>query len=493
MQIPAHPVVYEINTWVWLGELRRKYGAELTLGSVPAEEWDALATLGMDVIWLMGVWQRSPEGRQIALHNDGLLAEFMRVLPDFLPEDVVGSPYCIRGYEVDERLGGREGLAGARQSLADRGVALLLDFVPNHVAPDHPWTLSHPEYFIQGSQLDQVRDPQSWLANGEQVFARGRDPYFPAWQDVVQLNAFAPGLRAVMAVTLLDIASQCDGVRCDMAMLMINEIFASTWGERAGDVPASEYWDDLIGAVKQHYPHFLWMAEAYWDKEADLHRLGFDYCYDKILYDRLVIPNLGSAETTAAVVGHLWADAEYQRKLVRFVENHDEPRAALAFPAERLRATSLVALTQMGARLLHEGQLEGRRTKVTVFLGRRPSEEVDAAIGEYLRSLMATLRAPVLHTGRWQLCGVRGGMGTALAWCWFDEASGGLALLAANLGDAAQEVEVLLPVASPGKRFRLTQRLPGEALPPIEWDGAPQDAHGIVLRLEGWGAQFWLG
>src|ERR1700758_4832419 len=136
---PRYPTLYEINTWVWLGELGLKYRGQVDLGSVPSAEWDAIASFGFDAVWFMGVWQRSPAGIAVANRNQGLLSDFHRALPDFRPEDNVGSPYCVRGYEIDARLGGREGLARARQELARRGMRLLLDFVPNHVAPDHSW------------------------------------------------------------------------------------------------------------------------------------------------------------------------------------------------------------------------------------------------------------------------------------------------------------------------------------------------------------------
>src|SRR5262249_9830519 len=211
-------------------------------------------------------------------------------------------------FVVDEHLGGRDGLTAARAALAGRGVRLLLDFVPNHVAPDHPWTETNPEYFVPG--IDGAR------------YAAGRDPYFPPWDDTVQVNAFSMALRRAAADTVLDIAQQCDGVRCDMAMLLLNRIFSSTWGERVGMAPPDEYWTQVISAVRQVQPDFVFIAEAYWDLEHDLQELDFDFCYDKRLYDRLVHDDAGS------VRAHLGADLSYQEKLLRFIENHDEPRAA---------------------------------------------------------------------------------------------------------------------------------------------------------------------
>ena len=120
-----------------------------------------------------------------------------------------------------------------------RGLRLILDFVPNHVAPDHPWVSDHPEYFIQGSAEDARSDPASFIEFGGKVFACGRDPYFPAWPDVLQLNAFHPGLRQAVIETISEIAEQCDGIRCDMAMLMLNDIFERTWGGRADPNPTT--------------------------------------------------------------------------------------------------------------------------------------------------------------------------------------------------------------------------------------------------------------
>ena len=154
---PRHPVIYEVNTWVWLNDLSRKHQRRLDLATVPEQEWDAIADQGFDAVWFMGVWERSPAGIGISMRNEGLLQDFRRALPDFAPEDNVGSPYCVRRYVVDEHFGGPTGLATARRLLAQRGLRLILDFVPNHVAPDNPWASDHPEYFIQGSAEDAAQ------------------------------------------------------------------------------------------------------------------------------------------------------------------------------------------------------------------------------------------------------------------------------------------------------------------------------------------------
>ncbi len=478
---PRNPVLYEINTWVWLGELARKHGTAVDLGTVPAQEWDAIGSLGFDAVWLMGVWERSPVGIGISLQDSGLLESFRRALPDFAPGDDVGSPYCVRRYVVDEHLGGPEGLAVARRMLAERGLRLILDYVPNHVAPDHPWVGQHPEYFVQGSIDDARSDPRSFVEVGGTVFARGRDPFFPAWPDVLQLDAFQPGLRQAVIETLSEIAGQCDGVRCDMAMLMLNPIFERTWGVRAGPRPVDDYWATVIPAIKGRHPGFEFIAEAYWDLEWELQQQGFDHCYDKRLYDRM---EHGDAEGMRL---HLQADPSYQQGLVRFIENHDEPRAAAAFPPGKARAAAVVMLTLTGAKLLHEGQLEGRKVRLPVFLGRRPAEQADAELSAFYRRLLEVVTRDVFRNGEWRPCERSGWLDnqsyrSVLAWCWAKD--GERHVVVVNFGPVAAQARVQVPWDElRGESLRLHDALSGKA---YERSGDEMRDAGLYVDLGPW-------
>ena len=438
----SFPTLYEVDTWIWLADLSRKYGRPIDLGSIPEDEWNAFAKFGFDAVWFMGVWERSPAGIAIANENAGLVSDFKRALPDFEFSDNVGSPYCIRDYRVDPHLGGREGLAAARGNLARRGMKLILDFVPNHVAPDHGWTETHPEYFVQGTEQDALNDPDSFLARDGRVFARGRDPNFPAWPDVLQLNAFHPSLRHAVIETLFSIGEQADGVRCDMAMLPMTAIFERTWGSRAGERPQTEYWRDVISAVKQQFPGFLFIGEAYWDLEWELQQQGFDFCYDKKLYDRLEHSNAESVRL------HLCADLHYQEKLLRFIENHDEPRAASAFPGAKQRAAAVTVATLPGIRMFHEGEFEGRTVRPPVFLGRRPEEAPNADLRSFYLKLLPTVNRPIFRSGHWALC-ERGGWPdnssyqNLVAWSWtFGQEK---SLIVVNLSDSFSQAHVQPP------------------------------------------------
>ncbi len=481
-----HPFIYEIYTWVWLQDLSRKYGRTLTLASVPEEEWDSIASHGFDAVWLMGAWERSPAGIQVAMQHPGLLEDFRRALPDFTEADNVGSAYCVRRYVVDEHLGGPEGLGIARKMLSRRGIRLLLDFVPNHVALDHPWAWEHPEYFIAGSPEDLERDPRSFKEVGGRILACGRDPYFPAWEDVLQVNAFHPGLRRAARDTLFGIADQCDGVRCDMAMLLLNSVVERAWGHRAGPPPSTEYWSELILAVRREHPDFLFMAEAYWDLEWELQQQGFDFCYDKRLYDRLV------HESPESVRLHLLADFSYQSKLVRFLENHDEPRAAAIFPPEKECAVAVAIATLPGAKLFYEGQLEGRKVRPPVFLRRRPPELIDPELQSFYRWLIRTVSHMGLKEGEWRLCDRTGwpdnqSCRNLLAWCW--RCPGERYLIVVNLSDAAAQGRIQLPWEElKGKSWPLSDLISGAL---YGWNGDEMLDPGLYVDLPPWGFHFF--
>ena len=444
MSWPSDPVIYEINTAVWLDSLFQAREGSLSLGEVTPAEWDSVTPHGVDAVWLMGVWERSPAGLEIAKHNQELIASFREALPDLRDDDIIGSPYCVRRYVVDSMFGGPDGLATARAALAARGVRLILDYVPNHVAPDHPWVAEHPERFVRGTPDEAATDPAAWMSAGDHVLAHGRDPYFPPWPDVVQLDAFAAETRVATADTLSDIADQCDGVRCDMAMLLTNPVFAKTWGGRTGPEPVEEFWPAVIASLKAKHPEVVLFAETYWDLEWELQRQGFDFCYDKRLYDRLI------GESVTSVRDHLRADLGYQSRLLRFLENHDEPRIASRVSTDVERAAAVVIATLPGATLWHEGQFEHRRVRPPVFLRRRPDEVEDPESAAWYRRLLAAVSNARVRSGSWRLIEPAGWPDNQtchdlLAWAWSDEKAGRRSLVVVNFSDVDAQARVPLP------------------------------------------------
>lgn len=371
--------IYEINTAVYLNRLSRKLGKRITLAHIPESELTRIASYGCDAIWLMGVWQRSPFGANLALHDTPLMNEVHKILPDFTRKDMLGSAYAVRDYRVDDAFGGEAGLEALRARLATHGLKLILDFVPNHTAFDHKWTSSHPNYYIHGRLRDTLRHRTWYRRRAAHIIACGKDPQFDPWPDVAQLNAFSGAYRHVSIESLLHIASLCDGVRCDMAMLLLNDVFVKTWGKRAGTQPKREYWDEVISTVHTAFPHFIFIAESYWDTQRALIAQGFDYCYDKDIYDHIVAGNPTAAADRVA------ATKDIAAHLLHFLENHDEPRIATLLSETMHRTAIRYMLRLPGPRLWHDGQFEGFRMKLPVHIGRGPDEPIDATIATLYR------------------------------------------------------------------------------------------------------------
>jgi hypothetical protein len=401
-ELRTHPHLYEINTWAWLEKLSARAGRTITLADVPDTEWDGLARLGFDAIWLMGVWKRSAEARRIALEKaaaPGGAAPYDRAKPGWKPEDIVASPYAVAAYVPDARIGTWESLDVVRAKLHARGMALFLDFVGNHTALDHAWVRQSPEFYVNGMAEDYARDPGSFyrVETPRRVFylALGRDPYFPPWPDVAQLNHYSAQMRAAQLADLRTIAAHCDGVRCDMAMLHLNDIFGRIWSPllRGATAPAQEFWEKAHASV----PGLILLAEAYWGTEERLLKLGFSYVYDKGLYDAVRDRNAGD------VRGRLGAPLEEQEKRARFLENHDEDRAATVFGADRRVSVGTLMGTLPGMRFYHQGELEGAKIHLPITLRMAADGDADPAATAFFAKLLRITKDPLFHVGEWNL------------------------------------------------------------------------------------------
>jgi len=395
-----HPLLYEVNTRCWLRALSDQRGAPITLANVPDEQLAAWRERGFTHLWLMGVWTSGPRARAEALKPPELRAAYDQVLPGWQEADVGGSPYAIGDYQVPPALGGEAGLAKFRQRLHEHGLKLLLDFVPNHLGLDHAWLKARPELFVQSPSEVPGTFAQPTGA-GLRWLAHGKDPYFPPWTDTVQLDYRRAATREAMAQLLQSVAGRCDGVRCDMAMLELSDVFAKTWTAfpPAGQpAPATEFWGAAIPAVRKAHPEFLFLAEAYWGLEGRLQALGFEYTYDKTLYDGLV------SRDAAGVQNHLLGmSAGAVAASAHFLENHDEPRIASVLSAAEHRAAALLILGLPGMRFLYDGQLAGARRKAPIQLARCPEEPADPETAKLYDQLLRTLPGTAVGQGRAEL------------------------------------------------------------------------------------------
>lgn len=396
-----NPNIYEINLRVWI----RKFdsdGKPATFKSIPLEYWQDLKDKGIDYVWLMGVWQTCDSVIEECCFQSGLVESYSRALRDFSKEDVIGSPYAINKYEINPALGTSSELKKLKDTLNKIGLKLILDFVPNHFSADSEIIKEHPDIFLQCSENFHTEDPHTFFKTkyfDDKYFAHARDPFFPAWTDTIQVNFFNPEAIKFMTDTLHSIAQYCDGVRCDMAMLVLKNVFHNTWRGVLTDSNFSdsinEFWLTSINSIKSQFKDFLFIAEAYWNLEWELQQLGFDYTYDKKLLDRL------KDGTPRSIKDHLLADENFQAKSVRFIENHDEDRAVTSLGIEKSFAAALIIKTIKGMHLFFEGQFVGNRIKLPVQLGREPNEKIIKVVEKFYSKLMSITNEVVFKNGEW--------------------------------------------------------------------------------------------
>jgi glycosidase len=478
-----YPSLFQINARVWLRRLANERGKRVTLAEVDDATVDRFVQQGFDWIWLLSVWQTGRAGRVVSRNNAEWHAEFNAVLPDLVDDDICGSGFAITAYTVSEELGGESALAQFRERLARRGIRLMLDFVPNHTALDHPWVKLNPDYYVQGSEKLLAGSSRNYIRmetdRGGRILAHGRDPNYPGWPDTLQLNYGNPDLKNVRIEELIAIAGKCDGVRCDMAMLLLPDVFERTWG-----IIPDPFWPKATAAVRQAHPAFTFMAEVYWDLEWTLQQQGFDYCYDKRLYDRLQSGNVRSIRE------HLNAGLDCQDGLARFLENHDEPRAASVFPWPRHRAAAVITYLSPGLRFFYEGQFEGARLRLPVHLCRAPEEPIShEALAFYNRLLSLLKKTEDFRDGKWSLIEPSsawpGNMSSdgfvAYAWSGKD---GRLYIVAVNYQEHRGQCYLVLPFRElEGRHVRLTDMIGDEI---YDRDGSDLIGHGLYIDQAAW-------
>ncbi len=469
---PRFPLLLQVNTRL----LVHRSGPDATLATLPDAILDRWSALGVQWLYLLGVWRLGEAGPAISRADPAILAEGRALLPNFTPADIVGSCFAITGYEVAPAFGGNQALAHLRRRLAVRGIKLMLDFIPNHTAPDHPWVRDDPDLYVNGDGAQLAADPRNWRQAGNRILALGRDPYFDGWADTLQLDYANPRTQALMSGALASVADRCDGVRADMAMLVLPEIIRRTWQREAAD-----FWPAAIAQARRTNSAFTLLAEVYWGLEDALLERGFDYAYDKSFYDAVI------ARDPPRIRQALAAPLSRQARMARFLENHDEPRAASLFDWPAERAAIAITFFAPGLRFLHDGQIEGLTHHLSMHLARIPREPADPTSIAFHEALLAILP--------------RDGQVTSLlpepAWpgnpshqnfiiLLWREAPGTLLVCINNAGTSAQ-CRVRLSIG-PG-----LHRLPDQLGPECyERDGAEMAQSGLYLDLPAWGINAFM-
>lgn len=394
-----NPKILEINTRVWI----KQFGKNKNLSNIPDSQIDYWNDSGFELIWFMGIWKNNEETIQEFCFEPELIAAYNDALKDWKDEDVICSPYSIDKYEVNPLLGNIDAILHLKERLNKKGIKLILDFVSNHLSAKSSLIRSNKEIFLSADEFLFKNDPYTFYkspVNDKEYLAHGRDPLFPPWKDTVQINFYSREARDFLIDILLNLTKICDGVRCDMAMLPLNNIFYNTWigviKKYGFEKPEKEFWEEAISTVKNKRKDFLFIAETYWDLEWQLQNLGFDFTYDKRLTDRLVAGNI------QPIKDHLHAEIAYQQKSVRFLENHDEERALIKFGRERSLAAAVIMSTIPGMAFYFDGQCSGKKIKLPLQLGREPEEKRDEKVKEFYNKLFQITKSKIFKNGDWK-------------------------------------------------------------------------------------------
>ncbi|MCU7496455.1 MAG: glycosidase [Ignavibacteria bacterium] len=481
-----NPKLYEINTRVWIKKFGRPEG-KAPLENIPGEVWNNLSAKGMNIVWLMGIWKTCPSVVSRCCFEDFLVRNYDKALRNWKEEDVIGSPYALDDYIVNPELGSEEDLLKLRKELNKMGLKLFLDFIPNHFSADSHLLDTNPEIFLQADEDIYGRDSHTYFKpeGKNAIFAHGRDPFFPAWEDTVQVNYFSSQAVEFMTGRLLKIAGMCDGVRCDMAMLPLENVFFNTWrgtlSKMGHEKPERKFWKYAIEKVKEKYPDFIFMAEAYWDLEWELQQLGFDYTYDKRLTDRILSGNVPEIKL------HLKAESDFQKKSVRFIENHDEERAYAAMGKHKSQAAAIIIGTIQGMRFYFDGQFEGRRIKLPVQLGRESTERTVECMVEFYSKLLEITGAEVFQQGEWKLLDVLPAWSdndtykNILAWQWTMSEEKRLVVI--NFSEFHSQCRIKLDVRGYEDHFEITDLLHDAGY----WRSTEEVFHtGLFIDLNSW-------
>lgn len=479
-----NPALYEINTRVWI----KRFGEGKKLSEIPDEYFKNLADKGINIIWMMGIWKTTPGLIERCCFSPELLSAYNKSLGNWKKDDIIGSPYSIDNYEINPELGSPGDLKILREQLNKFGIKLFLDFIPNHFSAASKLIESNPDLFLPGDEELLNYDPITFFraAPGKkEIFAHGRDPFFPAWSDTVQLNYYNPRTHDFMTGMLLNISNICDGVRCDMSILQLNNVFTNTWSGVLNKLdfkkPGTEFWKEAISKVKDNNPGFTFIAEAYWDLEWDLQQLGFDYTYDKRLLERLVSDDFHGVGT------HLDADVSYQEKSVRFIENHDELRAVKAFGKQKSLAAAVIMSTVPGMKFYFDGQFEGRKIKLPLQLGREPEEKECREVKDFYNKILELTKKEVFRSGNFKkLDALSAGDGNYtyeyfFCFQWLSQKEQWLIIT--NFSERTSQCRLIFEIEQGPDEINLTDHLTG-----ITYTRTAEEikSHGLFVELKGY-------
>ncbi len=389
------------STLVWLDQLSKKYKSDIhRLDQIPDEELDNLRDGGFTVLWLIGLWERSPASKRIK----NLCGN----------PDAESSAYSLKGYEISARIGGWDALFNLKGRCWARGIRLASDMVPNHTGLDSDWMKYHSDYFMQQSyppfpsytyngpnlsddpDLDiRIEDHYYDRTDAAVTFRRidrrtgetsyifhGNDGTTMPWNDTAQLDFLNPTTREAVIQQIMAVARNFPVIRFDAAMTLAKRHIQRLWYPKpgtGGDIAGrtthgmtdeefsraipNEFWREVVDRIQSELPDTLLLAEAFWMMESYFVRtLGMHRVYNSAFMHML--KNQDNQKYRAMLKSTLEYDPEILKRYVNFMNNPDEDTAIAQFgDGDKYFGVCTLLATLPGLPMFGHGQIEGFREK----------------------------------------------------------------------------------------------------------------------------------
>ncbi|OQX29238.1 MAG: hypothetical protein B0D92_04800 [Spirochaeta sp. LUC14_002_19_P3] len=494
------------NTLVWLNQLSKSYGRNITrLDEIPNEELNTMASRGFNALWLIGLWKRSPASREIKQRMGN-------------PE-AAASAYSLFGYDIADELGGWDALQNLRHRAECRGIRLSSDMVPNHVGIDSDWVRNRPHWLLSsphcpypgysffsenlsgdGAVDIRLEDHYYSKSDAAVVFQRrdtrtgefqyiyhGNDGTSMPWNDTAQINFLNPEAREAVIQDILHVARSFPIIRFDAAMVLARKHIRRLWFPAPGSggaIPSRseqalsdeefaaalphEFWREVVDRVSAETPGTLLLAEAFWMMEGYFVRtLGMHRVYNSAFMNML--RDQKNQEYRAIIKETLAFDPGILQRFVNFMNNPDEETAVNQFGKDdRYFAVCTLLATLPGLPMIGHGQIEGLGEKYGMeFVKAYREEQPDSdLIARHEREIFPLLNRRYLFAGAeaFRLYDVNGPYGTAESVYAFSNAAGDeRALIVVN--NAYERAEGTIKHAAPVSGDMLHNNLAAALIP----------------------------
>ncbi len=389
------------NTFIWLYQLSEKYNKPIKhLDQIPIEEFESLRSFGINGLWLIGIWERSPASK--------IIKEL------YGKKDAIASAYSIYNYRITNNLGGEDAYLKLKSKANDAGLKLGCDMVPNHTGIDSPWVVGHSDWFIQAKsnpspdfkyncpnlssdQRAEIRIEEGYYtqtgaaevfqfrynSSGDNLYIyHGNDGTSMPWNDTAQLNYLNQETRAAVRETILEVAGKFDIIRLDAAMTLTKQHYKRLWFPYVGGskyIPTRgnynmdnldfdeqmprEFWIEVLEDIQEKEPDTLLIAEAFWLMEGFfIQHLGMDRVYNSAFMN--LLRDEENEKFKKCIKDMIAIDPFFLERLVNYQSTPDEEPAINQFGnKEKYFSICTLLATMPGLPMFGHGQFEGYKER----------------------------------------------------------------------------------------------------------------------------------